>query len=189
MIYIKKIFFLLVVMLLLVSNSEDANAKKYEYVNSNNGLRLRADASIEAEILTVLPYGKKIKILKRNQGEESEWVKVKVDGVKGYVHSDYIQSEDPLDGMEHLGKWIVTAYSYTGNPCANGNMPSEGYTIACNSLPFGTKVYISGVGFRVVEDRGPSWMGYEWCDLYLGSYSDCVIWGAQSKNVWIVKEN
>lgn len=66
--------------------------------------------------------------------------------------------------------------------------PTEGYTVACNSLPFGTKVYIDGVGFRTVEDRGPAYLGDTWLDLYLGEYDACVQWGDQTKKVWKVTE-
>lgn len=151
------------------------------------GLYLRTEPSLDGEIIDILSFGQKVKVLKQNRGENGKWTKIKANGVKGYVHSDYLQEEDPFEEMDYLGKWIITAYSHTGSACANGNMPSEGYTIACNSLPFGTKVYIKGVGFRVVEDRGPGYMGNEWCDLFMNSYHDCVIWGAQSREVWIVK--
>ena len=90
--------------------------------------------------------------------------------------------------MAYMGTWRVTAYAYTGNPCANGNYPETGYTIAHNSLPFGTKVFIEGVGFRTVEDRGPEWLGEEWCDLYLGDTAECVQWGNQYRKVWVMTE-
>ena len=89
--------------------------------------------------------------------------------------------------MELLGTWRVTAYAWTGNPCANGNYPTTGYTVACNSLPFGTQIYIEDIGIRVVEDRGPAWLGSEWCDLYLGDYNSCVQWGNQYRRVYRVK--
>lgn len=176
-------------MALTTHGSTVEKSSKYKYVNSDTGLYFRKSPSLDGEIIDLLPFGQKVKVLKQNQGEDNNWNKVKVDGVKGYVYSEYIQSENPFDEMDYLGEWIVTAYSHTGSACANGNMPSEGYTIACNSLPFGIKIYIKGVGFRVVEDRGPSYMGSEWCDLYITDYHSCVIWGAQSKDVWIVKEN
>lgn len=92
--------------------------------------------------------------------------------------------------IEHrvpIGTWRITAYAYTGSPCANGNYPTTGYTIACNSLPFGTQVYIEGVGYRTVEDRGPEWLGSYWCDLYLGDVSECIQWGDQYRDVYIVE--
>ena len=56
-------------------------------------------------------------------------------------------------GMTYLGTYTITGYTWTGDPCANGNYPTVGYTVACNSLPLGTVVYIEGIGTRVVEDR------------------------------------
>ena len=90
--------------------------------------------------------------------------------------------------MTYTGTWRITAYAATGNPCANGNYPQTGYTIACNSLPFGTEVYIDGVGFRTVEDRGPEWLGSEWLDIYMGEVEPCVQWGDQYRDVYVVAE-
>lgn len=87
-------------------------------------------------------------------------------------------------GLIYIGAYEITAYTWTGNPCANGNYPVEGYTIACNDLPFGTRVYIDGVGERVVEDTGGG--GYGWMDIYMGTESACYEWGRQYRDVWIV---
>lgn len=47
----------------------------------------------------------------------------------------------------------ATAYNWTGYRCASGVWPTDGVTIAMNNLPFGTKVFIPGVGERIVQDR------------------------------------
>lgn len=86
----------------------------------------------------------------------------------------------------YLGTYQVTAYEWTGNPCANGNYPTEGYTIACNSLPLGTTVYLEGIGYRTVEDRGATWHSSNWIDLYLGDVAACYAWGVQAIDVYIV---
>lgn len=93
------------------------------------------------------------------------------------------QSQSP--GLIPLGTYTITAYEWTGNPCANGNYPSEGYTVACNDLPLGSTVYIDGVGYRTVEDRGGG--GYGWMDLYLGDVGACYEWGVQYREVWLVE--
>lgn len=160
-----------------------------EYVSSANGLNFRRKPNLEAEVIKVLSFGTEVTVLRRRRGEDKEWVKIEVDDQKGYVHSDYLQKEDPHGGMTYMGTWRITAYSYTGNPCANGNMPSDGYTVACNSLAFGTQLYIDGVGVRTVEDRGPGWLGSSWADLYMSSYSSCVAWGNQYRDVWIIEDN
>ena len=95
--------------------------------------------------------------------------------------------ESGNDSLEYIGSFDMTAYEWTGNHCANGNYPTVGYTVACNSLPLGTQVYIEGVGYRVVEDRGAEWHGSNWMDLYLGDVDSCYEWGVRSVDVYIVR--
>lgn len=71
----------------------------------------------------------------------------------------------------YLGSFKCTGYVATGNTCANGNYPSEGYTIASNSLPMGTRVYIEGIGERVVEDTGGMDVGT--LDIFCNSVDEC----------------
>lgn len=85
---------------------------------------------------------------------------------------------------QYLGVYELTAYEYTGSPCANGNMPTVGYTVACNSLPLGTRIYIEGYGEYVVEDRGGMSGGV--IDVYLGDAGACIQFGRRSANVYLV---
>lgn len=154
------------------------------FVNSRNGLNVRSGPGIESEILDVLPFGSEVQAL--DFAPDNDWYKIRYGGKTAYVATEFIQYEDPFQEMEYLGNWRTTAYAYTGSPCANGNYPQAGYTIACNVLPFGTEVYISGVGFRTVEDRGPSWLGMEWLDIYMDDANECVQWGEQYRDVYLV---
>lgn len=147
------------------------------YVSSGDGLRIRAEPSTEAETVEVVGYGTELCVT----GTEDGWAKTDA----GYVHADFLQLEDPMEDMQLLGTWHITAYAETGLNCANGNYPEENFTIACNSLPFGTEVFIEGVGFRTVEDRGPDYMGSEWLDIYMQSETDCIQWGSQYRRVWL----
>ena len=103
------------------------------------------------------------------------------------IEPEEIAEESPEEELEYLGTFEMTAYEWTGNPCANGNYPEVGYTVACNSLPLGTTVYIEGVGYRVVEDRGAEWHGSNWMDLYLGDVDSGYEWGVRSVDVYIVR--
>lgn len=103
------------------------------------------------------------------------------------IEPEEIAEESPEEELEYLGTFEMTAYEWTGNPCANGNYPEVGYTVACNSLPLGTQVYIEGVGYRVVEDRGAEWHGSNWMDLYLGDVGSCYEWGVRSVEVYVVR--
>lgn len=153
------------------------------YVNAPNGLNLRQIPTVESKSVGVLEYGQAVAVV--DDEPLNGWLRVEGDN---YIKAEYTQKTDPFEDMELLGTWRITAYTWTGNPCANGNYPQIGYTVACNSLPFETQVYIEDVGFRTVEDRGPDWLGDQWCDLYLGDYSACVEWGDQVKKIWRVKE-
>ena len=85
-----------------------------------------------------------------------------------------------------LGTYELTAYTWTGNPCANGEYPTDGITIASNTIPLGTRVYIEGIGERVVQDHGG--MGGGVIDVYMDSYDACVQFGRQNADVYIVEE-
>lgn len=78
-------------------------------------------------------------------------------------------SSAPSDG--YLGTYRCTGYVATGNACASGVMPESGVTIASNSLPMGTKVYIEGIGERVVEDTGGMDVGT--LDIFCNSVDEC----------------
>ena len=153
------------------------------YVNAPNGLNIRQLPGTESKSIQVLEFGQKVVVVDDEPGLNG-WLRVEGDG---YIDGQYTQDSDPFEEMELLGEWRITAYAETGYCCANGAYPTVGYTIACNSLDFVAQVYIEGVGFRTVEDRGPQWLGSEWCDLYLGEYTDCVQWGDQYRKVWKVK--
>ena len=87
-------------------------------------------------------------------------------------------------GMTYVGYYELTAYEWTGNPCANGNYPTTGYTVACNTLPLGTTIYIEGYGTYVVEDTGG--MGGGVVDIYMGDVNTCYEFGRQVANIYII---
>lgn len=103
-------------------------------------------------------------------------------------HALYLKAKEAeKPKLEFWQNCQITAYEWDGTRCANGNYPTTGYTVACNSLPLGTKVYIEGIGYRTVEDRGASWHQYNWMDEYLGDVSACDAFGVQWHDVYLVK--
>jgi len=94
-----------------------------------------------------------------------------------------IESRKPR--MKSIGVYELTAYAWTGNPCANGNFPTCGYTVACNSLPMGTRIYIEGYGNYVVEDRGG--MSSNVIDIYMGDTGTCIQFGRRTANVYVLE--
>ena len=88
--------------------------------------------------------------------------------------------------MTFIGVYELTAYEWTGNRCANDNYPTCDYTVACNSLPLGTRIFIEGMGTYVVEDRGG--MADSVIDVYMGDYDTCIQFGRRSANVYVYED-
>lgn len=65
-------------------------------------------------------------------------------------------------------------------------LPEDG-TIAAdtNHYPFGTRMYVPGYGWGIVEDRGSAIKGPDRIDLYYDSHSDALHWGRKKVRVII----
>jgi 3D (Asp-Asp-Asp) domain-containing protein len=105
-------------------------------------------------------------------------------GIPSDVIEIYEQRENNIVKEVYMGNYELTAYTWTGNPCANGNYPTSGYTVACNSLPLGTKIHIDGYGDYVVEDRGS--MAGNVIDIYMDSYDACIQFGRRTAEVYVI---
>lgn len=90
-------------------------------------------------------------------------------------------------------KYTITAYCHCSKCCgksdgitASGVKATEGITVATDkSMPFGTKIYIDGVGERIVQDRGGAIKGNR-IDLYFDSHQEALNFGRQTKYVTIL---
>ena len=67
-------------------------------------------------------------------------------------------------------------------------LPEDG-TIAADTryYPFGTRMYIPGYGWGVVQDRGGAIKGPNRIDLYFDSHADALQWGRRKLHVIIEK--
>ena len=76
---------------------------------------------------------------------------------------------------------------------ASGRHPVAGRTCAApRSVPLGTRLYIDGVGERVVTDRTALWVDrkYHRVDLFFGGEQrrgDALRWGLKKRRVFIIK--
>lgn len=94
-----------------------------------------------------------------------------------------VAAEDSaVDGMTYMGTWEISAYEWSDQPCANGNWPTVMHTCAFNEVPFGTTVYVDGLGYFVNEDicGTPGRL-----DIFLGDIGDCKQFGIQHHDVYI----
>jgi 3D (Asp-Asp-Asp) domain-containing protein len=95
--------------------------------------------------------------------------------------------------VENKDYYIITAYCPCQKCCgktdgitASGEKAVQGVTIATDkSIPFGTKIYIDGVGERIVQDRGGAIKGNR-IDLYFNDHQSALEFGRQTKEVTIL---
>lgn len=94
---------------------------------------------------------------------------------------------------KYLGQYTIYAYcpcvkccGKTNGITASGTIATEGRTIA-STLPFGTKLYIEGVGERVVEDRGGG-IGTGKIDIFMSDHETALKFGVRKLDVYEVME-
>ncbi len=159
--------------------------RKKMWVKSTDGLHLRTAPSLKSKVIKTLQYGKKVTVIGK-AGGKNKWCMIRHKGGYAFLWGKHLTTKKII--KKYLGRFQITAYEYDGTRCANGNWPRKGHTVACNSLPLGTKVYIQGIGIRYVEDRGASWHSSKWMDIYLGSEAACERWGIRRRKVWRLKK-
>ena len=99
-------------------------------------------------------------------------------------------TEDTSSNEEYLGTYTLTAYCGC-EACNGGNAgitamgvePSEGWTVACNSLPLGTQISINGNTYEV-QDTGN--MDDGTIDIFMNSHDEALNFGVQSADVYVI---
>ena len=98
--------------------------------------------------------------------------------------------------VAYIGKYKITYYCACKQCCgkdngitASGVKVQEGITVAADTskLPFGTKIYIKGIGWRTVQDRGGSIKGNR-LDIYVPSHDSPMPYNVQNLDVWVAIE-
>lgn len=163
-----------------------------DFTNAN--LNCRTLPSMKGNIITTFPKGTEVSVL----GVSGNWLQVQKDDIIGYCYNKYIQSEpveaennnqpqqeaqqesENTENRVYAGKFKLTGYCPCKKCCggwgrrtASGAVPQEGVTVAASKqFPFGTKLYIEGVGYRTVQDRGGAIKGNK-LDVFVSSHSAC----------------
>lgn len=142
---------------------------------------------IEAKLEVIKVHNDKKEELHTKAKESYEAYLASLKRQQQVTYTSYAQSA-PTESVASgsIGSYELTAYTWTGNTCANGEYPTDGVTIASNTLPLGTRVYIEGLGERVVQDTGG--MGSGVIDVYMDSYDACIQFGRQNAEVYVLEE-
>ena len=98
----------------------------------------------------------------------------------------------------YCGEFEITYYDACKQCCgktngitASGAKVQDGVTVAADTsvLPMGSKIYIEGMGWRTVQDRGGAIKGKK-LDIYIPNCHDSPMpYNKQKLNVWVVLED
>ena len=183
-------FFLFIFMMLsCVLNLEIASLNE-ELVTVQNEL------TVTQEELTTTQENYQIETTKSTELSKS------LDGISAELRV----ANDTLDALKsgqyelrYFGCFTITYYcdENYGHICggsgltASGKPTEVGWTVATDwsVLPKGTVVYISGIGFREVQDVGGAVNGNH-IDVLVGTHSEALACGTDYEDVWmLVKKN
>jgi len=115
--------------------------------------------------------------------------------ITGLVCAGQPQKRPNAVRLEQAELYTVTAYcpcskccgKWSGCPTASGKMPVAGVTVAGpRSIQFGTRVWIEGVGVRVVQDRLARKYDGRF-DLYFATHAEALRFGKRSLKVKVLK--
>ena len=98
--------------------------------------------------------------------------------------------------MTYAGEYTIVAYCTEqyphicgGNPTTKSGEPvTPGVTVAADPdvLPLGTRIYIDGIGERVVQDTGGAIKGHK-IDLAVESHQEAVEFGCKTAKIYILE--
>lgn len=119
------------------------------------------------------------------------------------IDSLQIRLDKTTDGKIELaeaGTFLCTAYCTEQYPhicgeghgiTASGQPIQAGVTVAADQsiFPYGTVLYIEGIGIRIVQDKGGAVQGKH-LDVAVGTHENALAWsGYGNHRVWIIEES
>ena len=115
----------------------------------------------------------------------------------GSAVPELVESEPDWDNgsddtvLTYVGNWTISFYCSCELCCgewatgctASGVLATEWHTVATDMFPFGTELYVDGLGYFVVEDLGVSG---EWLDVFVNDHQEALNLGLQYRDVYVV---
>ena len=160
----------------------DSNRYNTELYQANNDLQLQLVEKSNEIFQTELD----LKITEQTLASTSEQLKE-------------MERSESLLNFEYLGEYNCTAYCCEKYPhiCGTGSgktasgqpiQPDVSVAVGdTKKLPYGTVIYIEGVGIRIVQDTGK--LSKHQIDVAVDTHDNALSWSGQGKHkVWIVKE-
>lgn len=153
--------------------------------------------NVEAPPVEVPDYSQSLDALEK----QVDYLKEKMNELEARLQGIQDGLEDLLETFDIAETYTLTAYApmdpkavhgldYIGDPTitASGQAPVPNETVAAaKDIPFGTRVWIEGVGLRTVNDRGGA-IKRRRLDLCMETKDEALQFGRQRRKVIILKE-
>ena len=161
------------------------------------GMHQLKGLNVEAPPVEVPDYSQSLDALEK----QVDYLKEKMNELEVRLQGIQDGLEDLLETFDMAETYTITGYApldpqavygldYIGNPSvtASGDKPIPDETVAADkSIPFGTKVWIEGIGLRTVNDRGGA-IKRGRLDLCMATRDEAIAFGRQNRKVIILKE-
>ena len=118
----------------------DHKSTMYVRTNTGVGLNLRTAPSMSGEIITSFKPGTAVTVLKKGKG----WYYVSVDGLKGYMGSQYLTGKAP--GSQQVQAYKAKLYNPNGGKVVNFRTAPGLNSPLIAAYPVGTEVKVLEVG-------------------------------------------
>ena len=162
------------------------------YINSDNGLNVRAEATTDSEVADTLQYAEKVEVYDDMVNGFYELT----DG-NGYISSSYVSDKEPEPLGTDLGEFKITAYCNCVICCskwagmgitASGAKLQAGTTVAVDPrvIPLGSHIIINGHEY-IAQDTGSAVKG-KVIDIYMGTHAEAKAFGCQHMDVQIIRK-
>ena len=160
----------------LIDIAEAGKPQAEESVSSAEPEKLEQAAAVTGQAETPEPEEAHTEL---DEPEYDEWIYEETEYEE--LDSETAEPEEAdTDGMMYMGTYWVTGYDIcveccgnTEGICASGAVATVGTTVAAgDEFPFGTVLYIEGIGYRTVEDRGGA-VGNGVLDVLCSDHAEC----------------
>lgn len=160
------------------------------YVTAS-GLNCRVSPGVNSKVITVFPRGTELQVVRSN----GVWWEVSNNRVEGWCHSSYLTTSKPTKSSKGklLGNFKISYYTCSKSENGGWDVTSRGHKLTdvvgeCIAvdpkvIPYGTRVYIEGVGYRTAMDCGGSIKGNK-IDVLVRSKKDIPKNGVHYSNVY-----
>lgn len=167
-------------------------------MNRLKGIILLSVATIFAILLTVI-HSKNVTIDALNsQVNELNNVIIEKDTENERLRQELNNLKDSRCEFKYLGTYKITYYcdERTDHICggtgvtASGVPTDVGTTIAVDPkiIPYGTEVYIEGVGHRIAQDCGGA-VKDKHIDVLVQTHAEAMRLGTTYKDIWVIVQN